>query len=273
MKLAVPVILGGFLLSCSGSQPQHMSETTPSTPPELSCGAIIDVAHGNAELLLFNDLARFKKQKKEPPFQPQISVWEPSIWTPGMTLRVRFLDGDAATREFVMDVAQEWVAGLKLGVATSSDTDAEVRVTFSGKGVWSKVGKSAQSVPHAQPTMGLAGLLQSNEAGVRRAYVLHEFGHALGALHEHQRRDAPLTWKRDVVYAYYLQLYGWSSTQVDEQVILPFQHQSVASSPNFDRMSVMMYPVHKEFTDEQFVQSWNSQLTSWDRSVMAGLYK
>jgi len=250
-----------------------MSDSTPATPSELSCGAIVDVAHGNAELLLFNDLARFKKQNRESPFQPQISVWEPSIWTPGMTVRVRFIDGNAASRTFVMEVAQEWIDGLKLGLATSSDTDAEVRVTFSGHGVWSKVGKSAQSVPYAEPTMGLAGLLQTNEVGLRRAYVLHEFGHALGALHEHQRPDAPLTWKRDVVYAHYLQSYGWSHTQVDEQVILPFQHQSVASSPQFDRMSVMMYPVQKDFTNEQFVQPWNSQLTSWDRSVMASLYK
>jgi hypothetical protein len=219
------------------------------------------------------DLARLKSQQKELPFQPQISVWKPATWSPGTKLRVAFLDGDATTRAFVLEVAKEWLVDLNLSLVESSQPDAEVRVTFTGKGVWSKVGRTAQSVPSGQPTMGLGGLLTEGDLTARRAYVLHEFGHALGALHEHQRPDAPLTWRREVVYAHYLRLYRWSRAQVDEQVILPFQYQSVASSTQFDRMSVMMYPIDKDFTEEQFVQSWNSQLTAWDRAVMAGLYK
>ena len=273
MRRSLAVALSALSLCCAGPQRSSMTKSAPVVPSDLSCGAIIDVAHGNAELLLFHDLSRLKAQKKPLPFQPQISVWEPATWSPGTKLRVRFQDGDEATRSFVMDTAKEWVHGLNLGLATSADTDAELRITLGGKGLWSKVGKLAKSVPHEQPTMELGGLLQTDDAATRRAYVLHEFGHALGALHEHQRPNAPLTWKRDVVYAYYLELYGWSPAQVDEQVILPFQHQSVASSPEFDRMSVMMYPIHKKFTAEQFVQPWNSQLTSWDRSVMAALYK
>jgi len=275
MRRFVPIALTVLELTrAGGSQPPASMKDAPvPAVADISCGAVVDVAHGNAELLLFDDLARLKKQQKKPVFQPQISVWEPAVWKPGTRLRVTFLDGDVVTRDFVMNVAKEWLVGLNLSMTASSDATAEVRVTFAGNGVWSKIGRTAQSVAVGQPTMGLAGLLTTSDASLRRAYVLHEFGHALGALHEHQRRDAPLTWKRDVVHAYYLNLYGWSGAQVDAQVILPFQHQDVASSPKFDRMSVMMYPVHKEFTEEGFVQSWNSQLTTWDRTIVASLYR
>jgi hypothetical protein len=281
MKRLVATILLLWGVACNRAPDQPMPETS-SMPPAagadmgvgwVACGAVVDVPHGNAELILFNNLALFKPQKNPSLYYPQISIWEPQKWKAGTKLRVRFLDGDTTTRAFVMDVATEWTEGLTLGLSESSAAESELRVTFAGTGVWSKVGKQANIEPLDKPTMGLAALLQSSDPAVRRAYVLHEFGHALGALHEHQRPDAPLTWVRPAVYAYYLNMYRWSESQVDQQVILPFQYGSVVSSSEFDRASVMMYPIHKEFTKERFVQPWNSELTKWDRQIMASMYK
>jgi hypothetical protein len=204
--------------------------------------------------------------------KPQMVVWEPAIWKTS-ALRVAFLDGDAATQRFVLDVAKEWEQGLNLTFSESKDSNAELRVTFTGNGVWSKVGTRAGSVANGRPTMGLNGVTLTTDANLRRAYVLHEFGHALGALHEHQRPGVPLTWKPEIVYPYYLNTYGWSEEQVKKEVIRPLQYQDLVKSPEFDRLSVMMYPVLKDFTKEGFVQPWNSRITDTDRSLMATFYK
>lgn len=235
MRPIITIAIASVAFSCDRTPPPS-TDKPATTVVDMSCGAIMGSVNGNAELVLFDDMVRQKQQKKDPfKVYPQIVVEKTAIWGAGADLRIRFLDGDEPTRKFV--------------------------------------GRGALAVAHGSPTMGLAGLLQSNDLALRRAYVLHEFGHALGAVHEHQRPDAPLTWRLSVVNAHYLNLYGWSEAQTYAQVIRPLHAPSLVASPDFDRMSVMMYPIHKEFTEQQFVQPWNSQLTAWDRKVMASLYR
>ena len=265
-KLAMAVTCLGLCGIAAG--PRERAPQAADAPDQM-CGTIVGEPRGHDRLL--RELERARKQAEQYPVRAQAAVWAPAAWTAGTALRVHFLDGDVATRAFVMNVAKEWLDGLNLGFVESPGPTAEIRVTFMGKGLWSKLGRTAQFVPEGQPTMGLAGLLLASDADVRRAYVLHEFGHALGALHEHQRPGSPLRWK-PAVYTYYLNTYGWSAAQVDAEVILPFTDRWVVVSPEFDRLSVMMYPLRKEFTEEQFVQPWNSRLTTWDRRIMAVLY-
>jgi hypothetical protein len=266
----VVVVIAGVTLACNERPP---AQSVRATSMDMTCGAVIGSVHGNAALLMRERLARIKEQRRDPSrVYPQVVVERSAVWGPNSDLRIRFLDGDAVTKTFVMKVASEWLDGLNLRFTESSDADAEIRVTFDGRGVWSAVGKYALGAAQGSPTMGLGGLIQTTDVNLRRAYVLHEFGHALGAVHEHQRPEAKLTWIPKIVYAHYLKLYGWSSSQVDAEVILPLDLTDPFGSPDFDRMSVMMYPILKEFTTQQFEQTWNSRLTNWDRSVMASLY-
>lgn len=267
---AVPILVA---VSCGGGCEQRRAVDMDAGSAGTVCGAVVDTVEGNATFLLFNDVQISAKKSRAEALGPQISIWKPVTWQPGAKLRVAFLDGDAAVKDEVLSVAREWTHGLTLEFVESHDPAAELRVTFRGRGVWSKVGKQAASVKVGEPTMGLGALPQETNPSIRRAYILHEFGHALGALHEHRRPDAPLTWKKKIVYAHYLKEYAWSEEQVDAQVIMPFTYHSVVSSPQFDRASVMMYPVLKDFTEEGFTQPWNSTLTEWDRSVVAALYK
>ena len=138
------------LMSCNG-------KTEPAARAnDVVCGTIGGRLRGNADLLLMIDLAsRRSSIERFFQYQPQMVVWEPATWK-ASTVRVSFLDGDAASRNFVMSVASEWVTGLKLKFTQSSDADAELRLTFTGNGAWSKVGREAEQVPAGQPTMGLA---------------------------------------------------------------------------------------------------------------------
>ena len=49
------------------------------------------------------------------------------------------------------------------------------------------VGMDAQNVPANEPTMVLN--LKGKSPSLQRSLVIHEFGHALGLEHEHQRSD------------------------------------------------------------------------------------
>ena len=52
---------------------------------------------------------------------------------------------------------------------------------------WSNIGRSAELTDTSRPTMVLS--LKGLTAYQQKYIVIHEFGHALGLYHEHQRED------------------------------------------------------------------------------------
>ena len=52
------------------------------------------------------------------------------------------------------------------------------------------------------------------------AALYHEFGHALGFIHEQASPIANIQWNKPVVYEYYQRVYGWSQASVDFNLFL-----------------------------------------------------
>jgi hypothetical protein len=113
--------------------------------------------------------------------------------------------------------------------------------------------------------------LDSSDDEVRRV-VLHEFGHALGCIHEHQNPAGGIKWNKNVVYAYYAGPPNfWSKEDVDHNLFEVYDENLTIYS-QLDPASIMMYPIDRRFTLDGFEVGLNTQLSSVDKEFIEATY-
>ena len=191
------------------------------------------------------------------------------FWTPGTTLRVRFLNGSTALQSKVMGYAKQWESFANIKFSQVSGGTAEIRVAFDNAGHWSYVGTDNLSIAATQKTMNLQFTASTTESEIR-ATTLHEFGHVLGLGHEHQNPTANIQWKTAAVYPYYAQM-GWSQQKVNEQVLTKYQWPQTQHT-NHDAQSIMQYPVPASLTTNNVGIAWNTQLSAIDKDFINRMY-
>ena len=205
--------------------------------------------------------------------RPRAAVERFKLWQNGRTLRVRFLDGVATVQDKVREIAREWedVANLTLQFVTSGT--AEIRISFAEQGFsWSTVGTDALTVPRADPTMNYGWLEPDTELTEYQRVVRHEFGHALGMIHEHQNPDAlgKIPWDKPKVYEYYARQ-GWSRADVDANLFDVYDEDSTNFTA-FDPDSIMQYAIPEELTIGTYSVGWNTDLSATDIAFMQAQY-
>lgn len=194
------------------------------------------------------------------------------LWQPGRVLRVRFLDGDPKVQARIPPFAQVWSDFANVTIQFGNDPDAEIRISFQNQGSWSYIGTDALVVPQSQPTMnfGWLTLATPNEEYMR--VVTHEFGHALGCIHEHQNPANNIPWDKEVVYRYYQGPPNfWSREQVDINLFTRYE-ADITQFSAFDPQSIMLYPIPNEFTVGDFEVGWNHTLSATDKQYISTLY-
>lgn len=201
------------------------------------------------------------------------AVLKAAMWDQGAQISVRFLEGSAALKKRVMDVAKEWekVANLKFDFRSSGPTD--LRIAFvQGDGSWSYLGTQCRQIVEPEPTMNYGWLNDASAEDEVRRVVLHEFGHAIGLIHEHQNPKGGVKWNRDAVKA---DLSGapnfWDPATIENNMFRYYPPNAVIAS-TVDAMSIMMYPIPKAWTIDGFSAGLNSELSANDKTLVGNVY-
>ena len=196
-------------------------------------------------------------------------------WKNGSTIKIAFIkDSFTFNNQIIKNSGYtpdkaKWVQKIvekyllpNINLSFTWDVDiqnSDVRISFVPEmGAFSELGTDALTVPKDQTTLNLGWLdndtdyddIDYKNTGV---VVVHEFGHLLGMIHEHQRGDSDkmLEWNKPVVYkALGAPPNSWDKETVDSQVFTKYSVDSFNGS-KFDRYSVMEY----YFQDNFFINS------------------
>jgi hypothetical protein len=192
-------------------------------------------------------------------------------WQPGQDLRVRFLDGDPKLHRRVQEYANSWLEFAHLNLDFGHHAAAEIRVTFTGNGYWSQVGTDALRIARDSPTMQLGAFTLNADDTVLRRTVLHEFGHALGCIHEQSSAAANIPWDEEKVYAFFEKWQHWDRQTTYANVLRRYSAVELHFTAH-DPESIMQYPVPATLTRGEFSVDWNNELSAGDRSFISRVY-
>jgi serralysin len=197
-------------------------------------------------------------------------------WPKGSTINVAFLDGDASVQDRIKDAVKAWTspdtASLKI-VFLKDPKKADVRISFTYEGSWSAIGTACRTVPKDEPSMNFGWLTPASSDEDLRAVVLHEFGHALGLIHEHQSPGSVIPWNKANVYR---DLSGppnnWDTATIDANMFDAYSKKET----NFtavDPTSIMMYPIPEGWvTDPKYAAGMNRDLSPQDKKFVQQQY-
>jgi hypothetical protein len=187
-------------------------------------------------------------------------------WGVGEVIDIAFIGGTSQQRKFTIEVAEEWLKYANISFNWVSKLDkSDVRISFSPNlGSWSYVGTDCLFIPKTTATMNLGQLTKST--------ILHEFGHMLGLLHEHQNPKGGIKWNRDAVIK---SLSGppnnWDVNMIEHNV-LNVANSSNSEGTDFDHKSIMLYGFPDDWTTNGKGTQFNNQLSDTDIQYIQKLY-
>lgn len=205
--------------------------------------------------------------------RPRAAVERMKLWENGRRLRIRFLDGVPEVQNRVATIAREWESLANLTLDFVNGGSSEIRISFAEEGFsWSTVGTDAFTVPSNAATMNYGWLEPTTSLREYQRVVRHEFGHALGMIHEHQNpaAEGQIPWDEARVYAYYAQQ-GWTKEDVDFNIFNVYSEESTNHTA-FDPTSIMQYAVPDSLTVGSFSIGWNTEFSAADTEFMRRQY-
>lgn len=195
-------------------------------------------------------------------------------WLPARTLRICFLDGSKTQRKRATGHAAGWLkyANIEFDF-TAARRQSDIRISFEADpGSWSYIGTDNLHIGKAEPTMNFGWLLDDTKDEEYNRVVLHEFGHALGCIHEHQNPKGGIKWNEEAVY----KLFGgppnnWSREETYENVIMKYSLDQLNAS-KYDPKSIMLYEFPSKLIQSGIATHENSRLSGNDKRFIRKMY-
>lgn len=201
----------------------------------------------------------------------EAAAWTRMCWSAGYPLRITFLEGLQEVQQKVIFYAQQWLEYANISFNFGNDSDAEVRITFKEGFSQSYIGISALYAQKSAATMNLSLTPFDSEEEYSRI-VLHEFGHALGLIHEHQSPSTGIQWDyQAVIQELTSPPYNCTRKEIEENY---FDRLAITQTQytRFDQKSIMLYRIPARWTLDGFSTPWNTTLSATDKQFISKLY-
>ena len=152
---------------------------------------------------------------------------------------------------------------LKISFVDDVNT-ANVRISFDPDGgCWSLVGTD-----HAKQKKGATMNFGWFDVGT----VIHEFGHTLGMVHEHQNpRGETIHWDKPKVYKWASNTQGWDKETTNQNIIKRYDVNSINGS-SYDPLSIMLYFFPASLTTDDKGSHQNLRLSGLDTLWINKMY-
>ena len=197
------------------------------------------------------------------------------LWSPGSTVSVGYILGglrqDLSLYQ-IENYAREWEKYANIKIQFISDASkASIVVGFHADGTfWSYLGSQISEKPAGsiRQTMnfGWKDPAPISPAEVR-SMVLHEFGHALGFIHESNPPPGGIHWNQDK----WKSLLGSISNEAPITTIEEANH-FVSNSSNFDPLSIMRYFYPATLTTDGSSVTINTDFSPTDKTMARLFY-
>lgn len=206
----------------------------------------------------------------------RLALRKDAFWPNGKKLRVRFLNGTPFVQGKVRYYSQLWEKYGNVDFLYVASGPADIRVAFKWNGdggSWSYVGTdSARFVTDQnKPTMNFGWFDENTRDEEFSRTTIHEFGHALGCIHEHQSPASTIKWNEAKVIADAKANWGWSEAQVRSNILNKYA-ASQTSNTAFDRNSIMCYYFPANWTLDGVGTPTNYILSLIDKSFIGKMY-
>jgi serralysin len=197
-------------------------------------------------------------------------------WGTGATITLRFLEANEKNKDLrrrVREAASEWFKYANVILDFRENEPTNIRIAFRpGKGSWSYIGTYCKKIKEPEPTMNFGWLTPESDDTTLRSVVLHEFGHALGLIHEHQNPKGGIHWNKDAVKR---DLSGppnnWDDATIQNNMFRYYPLNQLTASA-VDPLSIMMYPIPKAWTNDGFSAGFNAELSKTDKEIAKDYY-
>jgi hypothetical protein len=225
-----------------------------------------------------NNGTRFAKlPKQEQDHVTRMAVQLSKKWPEDTVLKCRFLDGTPKMQAKVKKMAKLWQQFENVTFKFVSTGEAQIRISFKADpGSWSAVGTDALNTsyfPKNKPTMNFGWLRDDTDDTEYRRVVVHEFGHAIGCIHEHESPTFSRVWNRKAVYKAFMgPPNNWSKAEIDSNVLDKYSPKGISATV-YDPASIMLYAFPAElFSDGKGPTNENTELSPKDKQKIAQMY-
>jgi serralysin len=213
--------------------------------------------------------------KSASPFGPSRAAFLNS-W-PNTLLKVFFMSGTSAKlRRVVMDQIAAWSECCAVTFQeTTNLLDSQIRLDFRRTlGHFSAVGVDANGTPRDQ-TMNLDMNDLSVDDPYNRGVILHEFGHAIGMVHEHSSPASTINFKDadDPDMRAFFEPRGIRGRDaINFNVINRYKATQMKKFSDFDRDSIMLYAFPTSILRSGEGTKQNTVLSATDKKFANMLY-